>query len=87
MLFMATFDYVIKEERVHARPAGFLVKEAANYTSSISILKDGKTADAKKIFGIMGFGLKAGDTVTFKIDGEDEEKAAAALEELIKTIW
>ena len=84
---MTAFDYIVKEERVHARPAGFLVKEAANFKCSVTVSKDGKTVDAKKIFGIMGLGFKAGDTVTINTDGEDEEKAAAALEELIKTIW
>ena len=57
---MAAFDYVVKEERVHARPAGFLVKEAANFKSSITISKDGKDVDAKKIFGIMGLGFRQG---------------------------
>ena len=84
---MAAFDYVIKEARVHARPAGFLAKDAANFASSVTISKDGKTADAKKIFSIMSLGLKAGDTVTFNIEGEDETKASADLEALIKTIW
>ena len=84
---MVTFDYVIKEARVHARPAGFLAKDAANYTSSVTISKDGKTADAKKIFSIMGLGLKARDTVTINIEGGDETKAAANIEALIKTIW
>ena len=85
---MKTFDYVIKDELgIHARPAGLLVKEAGGYKSSIKIAKGEKSADAKKIFGIMGLGAKCGDTVTLTIEGEDEEEAAAKLEEFMKTIW
>ena len=84
---MKTFDYVVKEPRVHARPAGLLVKEAGLYKSSVTISKGEKSADAKKIFGIMGLGIKTGDTVTLTINGEDEEEGAAKLEELMKASW
>lgn len=73
---MKTFDYVITDEQgIHARPAGELIKTAKNFTSSIQISKDGKTADCKKIFGVMGLAAKKGDTVTFTFDGADEVDA------------
>lgn len=73
---MKTFDYVITDEQgIHARPAGELIKAAKNFTSSIQISKDGKTADCKKIFGVMGLAAKKGDTVTFTFDGADETDA------------
>ena len=84
---MKTFDYLIKERIIHARPAGLLVKEAGCFKSSIILAKGEKSADAKKIFGIMGLGVKRGDRVTLNIDGEDEEEAAVRLEELMKANW
>lgn len=73
---MKTFDYVITDEQgIHARPAGELIKAAKNFTSSIQISKNGKTADCKKIFGVMGLAAKKGDTVTFTFDGADEADA------------
>ena len=84
---MKTFNYLVKEQRVHARPAGLLVKEAGAFKSSVTISKDGNSADAKKIFGIMKIGVKCGDTVTLIIEGEDEEQAAVRLEELMKETW
>ena len=43
---MKQFQYTIKDELgVHARPAGLLVKLAKQYTSAITIEKNGKTAD------------------------------------------
>ena len=85
---MKVFDYTIKDELgIHARPAGLLVKEAGAYKSSVKIAKGEKSADAKKIFGIMGLGVKQGEAVTLTIEGEDEEEAAAHLEEFMKKIW
>ena len=85
---MQIFDYTIKDELgIHAKPVGLLVKEAGGCNFSIKIAKGEKSADAKKIFGIMGLGAKCGDTITITIDGEDEEEAATRLEEFMKTIW
>ena len=82
---MKTFDYTITDpEGIHARPAGILVKEAGKFSSKITRVKDGKEADAKRIFGIMGLGVKKGNTVTVKVDGEDEEAAFAMLETFFK---
>ena len=47
---MKEFKYVITDKGgIHARPAGALVKEAAAFPCSITIAKDGKAADAKRI--------------------------------------
>ena len=78
---MKEFTYVITDaEGIHARPAGELVKAAKEYASAISIIKDGKKVDAKKLFGLMGLGVKQGMEITVQAEGEDEEAAAAALE-------
>jgi len=82
---MKEFTYVITDkEGIHARPAGELVKLAKGYTSSVSILKDGKKADAKKVFGLMGLGVKQGMEITVQVEGDDEEAAATALETFLK---
>ena len=52
---MKEFKYVITDkEGIHARPAGALVKEAAAFPCSITIAKDGKAVDAKRIFWSYG---------------------------------
>ncbi len=82
---MKEFTYVITDkEGIHARPAGELVKAAKEYQSSVTIIKDEKKADAKKLFGLMGLGVKQGMEITVQIEGEDEEAAAAALEAFLK---
>lgn len=80
MTVMKKFDYTIKDEiGIHARPAGLLVKTAGNFCSSITISKGEKSADAKKLFALMGLGVKCGDTVSVSAEGSDEDKAAEEL--------
>ncbi|HJD01240.1 MAG TPA: HPr family phosphocarrier protein [Candidatus Mediterraneibacter excrementavium] len=82
---MKEFKYVITDpEGIHARPAGILVKQAAGYQSSVKIAKGEKSADAKRIFGVMGLGVKTGEEVTITVDGADEDTAAAELETFFK---
>lgn len=82
---MKEFKYVITDpEGIHARPAGILVKQAAGYQSTVKIAKGDKSADAKRIFGVMGLGVKNGEEVTITVEGADEEKAIAELETFFK---
>lgn len=82
---MKEFTYVITDELgIHARPAGLLVKEAGKFQADIKIKKGEKTADAKRIFGIMGLAAKKGDEIVMTADGADEAEAIAAIEEFLK---
>ena len=82
---MKTFQHKVTDpEGIHARPAGVLVKEAAKFASKITIEKDGKEVDAKRIIGIMSLGVKKDQTVTVKVEGNDEEAAAKAMQAFFK---
>ena len=73
-MIMKEFTYTIKDEQgIHARPA------AAAYPCKVTISKDGKEVDAKRIFGVMGLGVKCGQEIVLKTDGDQEEEAIAAL--------
>ena len=77
---MQTFTYVIKDELgIHARPAGLLVKEAKQFTSTITLACGDKKAVAKGLMGVMGMAVKQGNEVTVTVEGEDEVAAAAAM--------
>lgn len=79
---MKEFDFVIRDSvGIHARPAGMLVKKAAEFSSKITISKGEKTADCKRLFAIMSLAAKQNDNIRFEIEGQDEEKAAKALQE------
>ncbi|MDD6915706.1 MAG: HPr family phosphocarrier protein [Eubacteriales bacterium] len=78
---MKEFQYKIKDGvGIHARPAGLLVKEAEKFLSDIQIkMSDDRSADAKRLFALMGLGAAKDDVITVSISGEDEEVAAAAI--------
>jgi phosphocarrier protein HPr len=74
------FTYIVKDfEGLHARPAGMLVKCAQGFSSQVSISLRGKTANVKRLFAVMGLGVKHNDMVTFQIEGEDEASACTKL--------
>jgi phosphocarrier protein len=82
---MKEFSYEITDALgMHARPAGLLVKQAAGFHSKITISKDGKEVDAKKILGIMSLGAKKDHVITMKAEGDDEEQAIEALSKFLK---
>ncbi|MBT1172820.1 HPr family phosphocarrier protein [Bifidobacterium sp. MA2] len=79
------FTFTVSDpEGMHARPAGLLVGKAQQYESTIIINRGGKSVDAKRIFGVMGLGVKQGDEVTVKVEGNDEVKAAEEFERFLK---
>ena len=84
---MKEFKYVITDaEGIHARPAGELVKVAKEFSSKITITKDGKSGDCKKIFGVMALAVKCGNEVTIIVEGEDEGTAMDMIVEKIKSL-
>lgn len=82
---MKEFRYTITDsEGIHARPAGEFVKEAKKFASDVKIVKGEKSADAKKIFGLMSLGVKQWEEILVQIEGTDEEEAATGLEKFLK---
>lgn len=78
---MKEFQYVIQDPvGLHARPAGLLVKQAAGFQSKVTVESGGKSVDAGKLIMLMSLGIKQGMEVTCRIEGEDEEEAAKALQ-------
>lgn len=82
---MKEYKFVIKDKMgIHARPAGLLVKEAGKFPCKVTIEKDGKEVDAKRIFGIMGLGAKCGQEIILRTDGEQEEEALETLSKFLE---
>lgn len=83
---MTEFKYIITdEEGIHARPAGELVKACKAFESKITIEKDGKVGDCKKIFALMGMSIKKGAEVTLRFEGADEEAALVSIKKFMET--
>ena len=83
---MKSFSYTVKDELgLHARPAGMLVKEVKNFQSKVTLEKDGKSVDASRLMAVMGMGVKKDQTVTVKVEGDDEDAACKALKAFFET--
>lgn len=82
---MKELKYVITDpEGIHARPAGLLINKVKEFASDIKIGKGDKMVDAKRIFGVMGLGVKTGEEITMTAEGADEDAAIEAIEAFLK---
>ena len=83
---MAKFTYLVPDTDVsHATPAGMRAKEANPLEGvKVTIAGNGKTADATRLMAIMAMGIKKGMEVEVTVEGENEEAAAAKMEEFFK---
>ena len=74
---------IVNRLGLHARAAAKLVQTAGGFDSQVTLVKDGDQVDAKSILGILLLAASQGSTVTVRCEGEDEEKAMAAVTRLI----
>jgi len=71
---MIEFNYKIQDPMgFHARPVGYLSKLVNTQKASVTISYDGKLADARRLYQVLGLGVKQGETIRIIINGEDEE--------------
>ena len=83
---MISFEYTVTDENgIHARPAGVLVSEAKKYESTVTLSTGERTADAKRLFAVMGLGASKGDVLTVSAEGGDEKDAANGLRHAMET--
>lgn len=73
------------KDGLHARPAGILAKTASQYQSKIDLLVNGVCKNAKSIMSIMSLGLKGGESITIKAEGDDANQALKEIKELFDT--
>ncbi len=71
---------------LHARPASIFVKEATNYKSEITLIKEEQRYNAKSIMGVLSMGASKDDILIIEAEGDDEKEAVNSLVELIKSM-
>ena len=68
---------------LHARAAAKLVDVANRFESHVEVSKDGQTADAKSIMGVLLLCGHRGSELTFTARGPDAKSAVEALRQLV----
>jgi phosphocarrier protein len=74
---------IVNKLGLHARAAAKFVNTASAFGSTIQVERNGQRVNGKSIMGVMMLAASKGTEITLIIDGDDENEAAAALEELI----
>ncbi|MEJ2444227.1 MAG: HPr family phosphocarrier protein [Exilibacterium sp.] len=74
---------IINKLGLHARAAAKLATEAGRYNSRIQAGLNGKLVDGKSVMSLMLLAANQGSTLDLIIEGEDEEQALKAIENLI----
>ena len=69
---------------LHARAAAKLVEAAARFQSTILIVKDGESVDARSILGLMMLNARLGSHIEVSAEGPDAAEALAAVLALIE---
>ncbi len=63
----------------HARPSTTFALLAKQYQAAITVCVDGIKVDGKSVMALMSLGATRGSRVRIEAEGEDAEKAVAAL--------
>lgn len=74
---------IVNKLGMHARAATKLVHTASRFRSEVLIEKDGHSANAKSVMGVLLLCGHQGSFVTVTATGEDAEQALSAIGELI----
>ena len=68
---------------LHARPAAAFAARAKQFASTIRLVKDSDTVNAKSVVAIMGLGSQFGDCIGVQASGPDAEEAVQVLTALL----
>jgi len=69
---------------LHARPAARLVEEASRHICRLAIQHRERQANARSILQLLALGVRDGEEVVIRAEGEGEEQALAALTRLFQ---
>jgi len=76
---------VIDPVGLHARPATVAVNAASKFKCEVKVTFKGRSVNMKSIMGVMSLGIPTQSEVTISCEGEDEDVAITAIEEVLRT--
>ena len=76
---------VVSKVGLHARPAAAFVQEALKHRCSVTLEAGGRKANGKSILEVLALGVKHGQEVTVRTDGEGEKEASKSLCRLLSS--
>ena len=76
---------VIDPVGLHARPATVAVNAASKFKCEVKVTFKGRSVNMKSIMGVMSLGIPTQSEITITCEGEDEDTAIAAIEDILRT--
>lgn len=76
---------VIDPVGLHARPATVAVSAASKFKCDVNVVFGGREVNMKSIMGVMSLGIPTQSEITITCEGEDEDTAIAAIEDILRT--
>ena len=73
------------EQGMHMRPASIMSQTVTPFTSSVKVIFNGNTYDAKSVMMLMSACIKCGAEIEIQCDGPDENDAMDAAVKLIES--
>lgn len=70
---------------LHARAAALLVQTANRFSAQVTLSRDGQSADARSIMGLLTLAAARGSKIQLEATGDDAERAVRAIERLIES--
>jgi phosphocarrier protein HPr len=74
---------IVNKLGLHARAAAKLTQIAGGFSADIWLARNGRRVNAKSIMGVMMLAAGKGSRITIEAEGEDADKALAAILRLI----
>ncbi len=78
---------IINKLGLHARAAAKFVTIASDFNSNIQVARNARTVNGKSIMGLMMLAAAKGTDIIVQINGDDEQQALQAIEELINNFF
>ena len=74
---------IVNKRGLHARASAKFVKLASTYDAEVRVSKDGQTADARSIMGLMMLAAAPGCCIDIEAEGPQAAEAVEALAGLV----
>ena len=75
---------VIDPVGLHARPATVAVSAASKFKCEVSVAFKGREVNMTSLMGVMSRGIPTQSEITITFNGEDEEAAMTAIEDILR---
>ena len=75
---------VVDPVGLHARPATVAVNAASKFKCDVMVSFNERSVNMKSIMGVMSLGIPTQSEITITCEGEDEDAAIAAIEDILR---